>query len=122
MLQLKLCFLLSPVLTLKEVNSVGNEINFLSTPEGYATPEQVKSTYEYAKALMQGNLQQPVKHWTQGVSNIVSALVGGGLDYRAGQQDRARRLFNAEQDPTVTSMNPPGKTTPATGTPFFPNP
>lgn len=101
---------------------MANEGNWLSTPEGYATPEQVKSTYDYAKALLSGGHQQPVKHWTQGVSNIVSALVGGGLDYRAGQQERARRLFNANQDPTVTSMNPIGQKTPVMGTPFFPNP
>jgi len=60
---------------------VANESNLLSTPEGYATPAQLQSTREYAKALLQGNLQQPVHHWTQGVSNMISALVGGNMDF-----------------------------------------
>lgn len=69
--------------------------NLLSTPEGYATPDQIKSTYEYAKALMSGNLQQPVHHWTQGVSNMVSALVGGNLDYKAAQQQNEANAVRA---------------------------
>src|SRR5690349_13534940 len=71
--------------------------NYLSTPEGYATPDQVKSTYDYAKALLYGGMQQPVHHWTQGVSNMVSALVGGNLDYQAGQRERGSQLFDAGQ-------------------------
>jgi hypothetical protein len=74
---------------------VADNSNWLSTPQGYATPEQIKSTYEYAKALMTGSGQQPVHHWTQGVSNIVSALVGGNLDYRANQMENAANRRDA---------------------------
>lgn len=69
--------------------------NLLSTPEGYATPEQIKSTYDYAKALLHGNLQQPVQHWTQGVSNMVSALVGGDMNYRANRKENEANAADA---------------------------
>jgi hypothetical protein len=69
--------------------------NYLSTPSEYATPSQIKSTQDYAKALMYGNLQQPVHHWTQGLSNMVGALVGGNLDYNAGQRERASQMYEA---------------------------
>lgn len=58
--------------------------------EGYqATPLQLASTREYAKQLLMGSGQQPVHHWTQGVSNMVAALTGGLLDQKAAQQERA---------------------------------
>src|ERR1700757_4919524 len=69
--------------------------NLLSTPENYATPDQIKSTYDYAKALMSGSGQQSVHHWTQGVSNMVSALIGGNLDYNANKRERQRELYDA---------------------------
>ena len=82
--------------------------NLLSTPSGYATPEQLKSTYDYAKALMQGNLQQPVHHWTQGVSNMVSALVGGNMEYNANRQENAALAHDASgMLPTIPGPKPP---------------
>jgi len=65
---------------------VADAANLLSTPEGYATPGQLQSAREYAKALLHGNLQQPVQHWTQGVSNMVSALVGGNMDFNTNKK------------------------------------
>jgi len=70
--------------------------NLLSTPENYATPAQIKSTYDYAKALLYGPQQQSVHHWTQGVSNMVNALVGGNLDYQANQRELAARDYLAK--------------------------
>jgi hypothetical protein len=70
--------------------------NYLSTPSEYATPSQIRSTQDYAKALLYGSGQQPVHHWTQGLSNMVSALVGGNLDYRTGQRERASELSDAD--------------------------
>src|ERR1700688_2024807 len=69
--------------------------NFLSTPSEYATPSQIKSTQDYAKALMYGNLHQPVQSWTQGLSNMVGALVGGNMNYNAGKQERASQMYEA---------------------------
>ncbi len=98
---------------------MANESNLLSTPEGYATPAQLQSTREYAKALLQGNLQQPVHHWTQGVSNMVSALVGGNMDFNANKKQnesdavRAGRMLPtmpgspSTQPPPSFSGNPP---------------
>lgn len=91
---------------------MANETNLLSTPEGYATPSQLQSTREYAKALLQGNLQQPVHHWTQGVSNMVSALVGGNMDFNANKKQnesdavRAGRMLPSM--PGSPSTQPPG--------------
>lgn len=79
----------------------GENTNLLSTPEGYATPEQIKAARAYAAALLHGNMQQPVKHWSQGVSNMVSALVGGNLDYNAAQREQGGRNAAAEQQQTL---------------------
>ncbi len=75
--------------------------NYLSTPEGYATPEQIKNVRAYAQALLYGNMQQPVRHWSQGISNMVSALVGGNLDYQAAQKEQGGRNAAAEQQQTL---------------------
>ncbi len=64
------------------------EDNLLPTPAGYATPEQLKAVREYAKAQLYGGLQQPVHHWTQGVSNMVNALYGGKGLYDANVLER----------------------------------
>lgn len=66
---------------------MADESNLLSTPEGYATPQQLAATREYAKALMYGNQQQPVTHWAQGMSNMVNALMGQNELKKAGQQE-----------------------------------
>lgn len=70
-----------------------SEEDYLSTPSGYATPEQLSSVRDYAKALLYGSGQQPVQHWTQGLSNMVSALVGGYTLHRAGERDAGSRLY-----------------------------
>jgi len=91
---------------------VANEANLLSTPEGYATPGQLASTREYAKALLHGNMQQPVSHWSQGVSNMVSALVGGNLDFNANKkQNESDAVRAGRMLPTIPgspSTQPPG--------------
>src|SRR5882672_3696235 len=80
---------------------MADEENLLSTPSNYATPSQIANVRDYAKALLYGHGQQPVKHWTQGLSNIVSALVGGSDLYKADKQDRASDLFDAGKAPRV---------------------
>lgn len=91
------------------------EDSLLSTPAGYATPEQLAASREYAKALLYGKGQQePIRHWTQGVSNMVSALVGGYDLYKAGQQERGSQLFDANRLPrdvgdTTESVSAPAK-------------
>lgn len=83
--------------------------NYLSTPEAYATPDQIKSARDYAKALLSGSGQQPVQHWSQGVSNMVSALVGGSLDYNAAQREKAGRSEAArDKASNIPSANFPG--------------
>jgi lysozyme len=76
---------------------MASEEDYLSTPSGYATPEQLKSTRDYAKALMTGSGQQPVRHWTQGLSNMVGALIGGQLDYGAAQQEKRLSDITGQQ-------------------------
>lgn len=62
-----------------------------SNPD-YASPQQIAAQREYAKQLM-ANSQQPVQHWTQGLSNIANALVGG---YQGHQADVSEQSSNAE--------------------------
>lgn len=65
------------------MDPIPNE-NLMSTPAGYATPAQIQQMYDYAKYLGQGNAQFPtVTKWTQGVSNIIGALMGGSLARQA---------------------------------------
>lgn len=82
-----------------------------STPEPYATPQQIESTRAYAKALLSGSGMQPVHHWTQGVSNMVNALVAGGLNNLAGQQERQGLGLASQQRfapaPVAPPTNPP---------------
>lgn len=79
------------------------EEDWLSTPAEYATPEQLKAVRAYSAALLHGDQQQPVKHWTQGLSNMVSALVGGYTQYRAGQRETGSRLQDANASPRPVS-------------------
>jgi len=82
-----------------------DQTDILSTPEGYATPAQSAAVREYAKALLYGSGQQPVRQWTQGLSNIVSALVGGADLYGAGKRDRASDLYDANKLPRDVGDN-----------------
>lgn len=69
--------------------------NYLPTTPGSATPEQLAQAREYAQVLLsphsKGGMQQDVKHWTQGLSNVVSALAGG---YEMGNANRMERQRN----------------------------
>lgn len=94
---------------------MAEESDLLSTPAGYATPSQTKAVREYAQALLYGSGQQPVKHWTQGLSNMVSALVGGHDLYKSGLADRGSDLYDANKVSVV-----PGDTTKSLSEPLTP--
>lgn len=80
----------------------------LAIPQNYRNPQDINSTREYAKALMQGSGQQPVHHWTQGVSNIVSALMGGTLANQANQQqNEAAAVLSGRTTPTMPGSSAP---------------
>jgi hypothetical protein len=66
----------------------------LATPKNYKTPETMKASRAYANALLE-NSQKPIQHWTQGVSNMVSALVGGNLNYRTNQEQNEANAVRA---------------------------
>jgi len=94
----------------------------LSTPEGYATPAQLAAQRDYAKALLYGNQQQPkVQSWTQGVSNMVNALLGRSTLNQAnnaelaGLQARAAQQFapNTGNVPTPQVAQPSAVTPPS---------
>lgn len=70
--------------------------NLSSTPAEYASPNQLAAIREYSKYLLEGKGQQPVNHPLQGVSNIVSALMGGSILHDAGQSEKASKMYEAE--------------------------
>jgi len=98
--------------------------NFLSTPQGYATPQQVggaqqlaetvatpqqiQAMYDYAKALKSSSTDQPVHAWTQGVSNVVKALMGGVETNRAADAERQRFGAQANAIPGDDKTSSPG--------------
>lgn len=61
---------------------------YLPTPENYATPEQLAAQREMSKLLIKDTLP-PIRHWTQGLGNMVEALVGGYGLHNAGRQENA---------------------------------
>lgn len=67
--------------------------NRLAVPAGYATESQLKSMYEYAKALKEESTK-PVSHWTQGVAHLLDALVGGYMTHQTGQRENLSRNFD----------------------------
>lgn len=69
--------------------------NMLSTPQGYATPQQLAQIREYATKLTDPSKMQPVQSWTQGVSNMVQALMGGWQNSQANQFDRTNQATRA---------------------------
>lgn len=84
-----------------------NYAPIVGQPANYVTPDQVKLTRDYAKALLSGSGQQPVQHWTQGVSNMVNALVGGNLAYKTAQQEKESNAVDAgAMLPTVPGATP----------------
>src|ERR1700680_4843349 len=59
----------------------------------YMSPQAAAAQREYAKALMYGSGDKgpqfkDVHSWTQGVSNMVNALMGGNAMYGANQADQ----------------------------------
>lgn len=78
----------------------------VSTPKEYKTPETMKTSRAYANALLE-NSQKPIQHWTQGVSNMVSALVGGNLNYRTNQEQNESNSVDAGRMlPSLTPAKP----------------
>lgn len=100
-----------------------DETDLLPTPANYATPNQLALAREYAKALMWGNqtkgngLQfQPVSHWTQGVSNMINAMLGGKEMYDTRQQEMATNRAASNALPARQEFSPPtGYTSDADG-------
>ena len=90
--------------------------NLYSTPEGYTTPEQRKAMNEYAQYLSQNAQFQPVTKWTQGVSNMVNALMGGWLTGRTGKTEPASMQYAlGTSTPQAPQWPSPGQqTTPQT--------
>ncbi len=72
----------------------------------YVQPGQLKAQTDYATALRQGNLQQPVHHWTQGVSNMFAALMGHNLATQNADQERQRNVITGYEQ-NVPYATPP---------------
>jgi hypothetical protein len=90
-----------------------DQSNLLSTPSGYATPEQIKDMYDYAKYLGQGNAQFPViTKPTQGISNMVNALMGGWLSNRANQAQRGSTQYDVGSLPQTPQFPQQGQQVP----------
>src|SRR5690242_16336365 len=90
--------------------------NFGNT--SYATPEEIKQRYDWAKALLdqsQSNVPGTKGGWTIGLRNIVDALVGGNQAYQAAQQGR-EQLQGLRQVSTPYGVNT-GGASPYTFTP-----
>jgi len=91
--------------------------NLLSTPENYATPDQIAAMNAYSKALLTES-QKPIKHWTQGLSNIVSALVGGNQSFLANKKQNESDAVRAGRMLPDTSGNPVNNPPPVKPTSF----
>lgn len=78
--------------------------------DAYGTPASIAAQREYAKALMtgtqgKGGAQFPVvQSWTQGVSNMVNALMGG-LETRDANQRDQNSIAKSNQLPATPSPN-----------------
>ena len=94
--------------------------NFINP--AYATPEQLKSLREYSQQLMTGAGQQPVHRWTQGVSNLVNALVGGYEGYRTDQMQNEAAARNAADVSALIKQLQAGKVDPETAGRIYANP
>jgi hypothetical protein len=98
--------------------------SFLSTPGNYATPQQaagaqqlsqlatpqqIQAMYDYAKVLRdQSQTTQPIHAWTQGVSNIVKALMGNVEAGRAADAERGLFATRAGALPGDDQTSRPG--------------
>lgn len=59
---------------------------FFQSP--FATPEQIAQQRAYATSLQQNAMKMPVHRWTQGVAQMVNALMGGMAQKQADEQQR----------------------------------
>jgi ABC-type transporter MlaC component len=75
----------------------------------YATPEQAKSLRDYADQLMTGKGQMPVHRWTQGVSNIVNALIGGAASAKADNLQQSAAQQNAQNWASLLTQQQSGQ-------------
>jgi hypothetical protein len=88
---------------------------------GPPTPQQIQAAYAYANTLKSQGIQpsQPVKSWTQGVNQMLQALLGNRAGNQADQMQRQLNQAQAGAIPgaapympmTATQLPPP--TTPA---------
>lgn len=67
-------------------------------PQGYMTPAQIRSMYDYSQALLKKS-EEPVPGtrggWTVGVQHLVDALVGGKQSYDANRGELGARTYDA---------------------------
>jgi hypothetical protein len=66
------------------------------TSGAQVTPEMLALRQEYAKHLLAGN-GQPIHSWSEGVANMVDALVGGTMARKANDQSYAMRQQAIQQ-------------------------
>lgn len=92
---------------------LGDAINPIVNPTDATSAESLKAQRAYAQALMTGNVvkgtgpQFPVvQSWTQGVSNMVNALLGGGEAYQANQREKTIQDRIANSTDTTPSLTP----------------
>jgi hypothetical protein len=92
---------------------LGDALTPVVAPNAALTPQGIKAQRDYAQALMtgergKGGAQFPVvQSWTQGLSNMVNALMGGGEMYNANQREATaqNRLANATDTTPKTSFS-----------------
>ncbi|MDN7356316.1 hypothetical protein [Acetobacter senegalensis] len=72
--------------------------NFLWGANGEeVTPEEIATRKQIAQSLLTQANQTPANYWTQGVSNMVNALMGGFMQGRAMQAEDAHDDWKQEQ-------------------------
>lgn len=85
------------------------------------SPDAIKRRRAVAAAMLKGGMDySPVGHWTQGLSRVAQALVGG---YEEGKLDSAEKLNTAEDAKTsaaLVSQLLGGGATPVAGAPTIP--
>src|SRR5262245_54049017 len=76
----------------------------LPVPESYATPAQLQQARDFYAYLQHGKGQLPVRHWTQGLSNMFSALVGGAGQHLTAREEDRMHAMKARDMPTEPGM------------------
>lgn len=82
----------------------------LAPPPGYVSPDALKLQQDYAKALLSQSQSDPVHSWSQGLGNMVEALVGGSMARKAGERQTAAESAAMGQSAALITalMNPAG--------------